>query len=170
VFVEEYLATSFPDGDREYLDGVVCERNLGSVPHSALLAILSVHFGQHEKRLGAAVYPSCRLRVGEMRYRVPDICVMLRPFRRDRRALVEVPFVVVEILEPEDLPDATFRRCADYATLGVPHILLMDPEARQTFVFSSGTLTQRDVTGFDVPDRGFLPFDSRELLAQLDEE
>jgi hypothetical protein len=46
----------------------------------------------------------------------------------------------------------------------------MDPEARQTFVFSSGTLTQRDVTGFDVPDRGFLPFDSRELLAQLDEE
>jgi Uma2 family endonuclease len=106
VFVEEYLATSFPDGDREYLDGVVCERNLGSVPHSALLAILSVHFGQHEKRLGAAVYPSCRLRVGEMRYRVPDICVMLRPFRRDRRALVEVPFVVVEILEPEDLRDA----------------------------------------------------------------
>jgi hypothetical protein len=26
--VEEYLATSFPDGDREYLDGVVVERSL----------------------------------------------------------------------------------------------------------------------------------------------
>jgi Uma2 family endonuclease len=170
VLVEEYLDTSFPDGDREYLDGVVLERNFGSVPHSALLGRLSVHFGQYQKQLGLAIYPSCRLRVRETRYRVPDLCVMLRPFRRDRRALVDVPLTVVEILESEDLSDGVERRCADYASIGVPHIIVLDPEARETFVFTSGTLTQRDVTGFDVPERGFLPFDSRELLAQLDDE
>jgi Uma2 family endonuclease len=168
VLVEEYLSRSYPDGDREFLDGVVLERNLGSVPHSALLATLSFHFGQHEKRLGLAVYPSCRLRVGETRYRVPDICVMLRPFRRDRRALVDVPFVIVEILEREEMPDQMLRRCADYAALGVPQIILMDPEARETFVYSGGALTRQDVTGFDIPERGVLPFDSCSLFAELD--
>jgi hypothetical protein len=33
----EYLRTSFPDGDREYLDGLVAERNLGTPGHSARL-------------------------------------------------------------------------------------------------------------------------------------
>jgi hypothetical protein len=30
VSVEEYLNTQYPDGDREYLDGVVVERNVGT--------------------------------------------------------------------------------------------------------------------------------------------
>jgi hypothetical protein len=41
--VEEYLAASYPDGDREYLDGVVMERNAGTPGHSALQKILIVH-------------------------------------------------------------------------------------------------------------------------------
>jgi Uma2 family endonuclease len=94
---------------------------------------------------------------------------MMRPYRKGR-ALVDAPFLIVEILSPDDRLKDAIRRFQDYATIGVPHIILMDPEARETFVFSSGTLTQRDVTGFDVPERGLLPFDSRELLAQLDEE
>jgi hypothetical protein len=32
--VEEYLNTSYPDGDREYVDGHIVERNLGEKPHS----------------------------------------------------------------------------------------------------------------------------------------
>ena len=35
VSVEEYLGTSYADGDREYLDGVVAERNMGTPGHSA---------------------------------------------------------------------------------------------------------------------------------------
>jgi hypothetical protein len=46
----------------------------------------------------------------------------------------------------------------------------MDPEDRTTFVFVSGDLARRDLSSFEVPDRGSLPFDSRELLARLDEE
>ena len=34
--VEDYLNTSYPDGDREYLDGAVVERNVGTPDHSAL--------------------------------------------------------------------------------------------------------------------------------------
>jgi len=169
VSVEEYLATSYPDGDREYLDGIVVERNLGSDDHSALQHIIDVHLGAHAKRLQLAVRPQCRTRITESRYRVPDVTVMMRPYQKGR-ALVDAPFQIVEILSPDDRLKDAIRRFQDYASVGVPHILLMDPEARETFVFSSGTLTQRDVTGFDVPERGFLPFDSRELLAELDEE
>ena len=43
--------TSYPDGDREYLDGVVVERNGGTPDHSALQKILIVHLGGFEKPL-----------------------------------------------------------------------------------------------------------------------
>jgi Uma2 family endonuclease len=94
---------------------------------------------------------------------------MLRPYQKGR-VLVDAPFLIVEILSPDDRLQDTIRRFRDYAEIGTPHIILMDPEGRETFVFSSGDLTRRDLTGFEVPDRGFLPFDSRALLARLDEE
>jgi hypothetical protein len=34
ISIEEYLAASYPDGDREYLDGVVVERNVGAPGHA----------------------------------------------------------------------------------------------------------------------------------------
>lgn len=170
VSVDEYLATSYPDGDREYLDGVVVERNLGTPGHSALQKILIRHLLAFEKPLGMSLFPECRTRVAETRYRVPDVLLMLKPFRRTDRALLDAPFLIVEVLSPEDSVGGSLRRFRDYAQIGVPHIILMDPIDRETFVFSSGDLTRRDLTGFDVPDHGFLPFDSRALLAQLDEE
>jgi hypothetical protein len=36
------------------------------------------------------------------------------------------------------------------------------------FVFAEGKLSESDLTGFDVPGGGFLPFASRELLERLD--
>jgi hypothetical protein len=36
VPVEEYLNTSYPDGDREYLDGEIVERSVGTPGRSAL--------------------------------------------------------------------------------------------------------------------------------------
>ena len=32
--VQEYLRTGFEDGDREFVDGEVGERNIGELPHS----------------------------------------------------------------------------------------------------------------------------------------
>ena len=52
----------------------------------------------------------------------------------------------------------------------MPHIVQMDPEDRSTFVFVSGDLMRRDLSSIDVPERGSLPFDSREVLSRLDQE
>jgi hypothetical protein len=81
VPVEAYLNASYPDGDREYLDGVVVERNGGTPDHSALQKIPVVPGrlrGAAQDRGAAGV----RTRIEENRYRVPDIVVMGRSPKR----------------------------------------------------------------------------------------
>jgi Uma2 family endonuclease len=168
--VEEYLATSFPDGDREYLDGVVVERNLGTDPHSALQMLLGEYLNSQAKRLGLAVRPECRTRITATRYRVPDILVMVRPYSTVRGVIVDAPFLIVEILSPDDRLNATLKRYEDYRAFGVSHIVQLDPVERTTFVFEAGALVPRDLEGFEVSNRGFLAFSVRELFDRLDEE
>jgi Uma2 family endonuclease len=170
VSVEEYLATSYPDGDREYLDGLVVERNLGTDPHSALQMILTVHLSGEAKRLRLAVRPECRTRVTSTRYRVPDVLVMIRPYRQERGVVIDPPFLVIEVLSPDDRQRETLKRFADYAAFGVRHIVQMDPEDRTTFVYAESSLQRCELEGFEVPERGVLPFNSKELLARLDDE
>jgi len=170
VSVEEYLNTSYPGGDREYLDGLVVERNVGTPSHSALQKILIVHLAAFEKSLQIAVRPECRTRIEETRYRVPDVLVMRRPFRQNSRVVLDPPLLIIEILSPDDRMRETMQRFREYERFGVPHIVQMDPEDRTTFVFVNGDLVRRDLSSFALPDCGALPFDSRELLARLDEE
>ena len=85
--VEEYLATSFPDGDREYLDGVVVERNLGTPGHSRLQKILIAHLAASEASHQLEVLPECRMRITETRYRVPDTSTF--PTAGDSRSTAE---------------------------------------------------------------------------------
>src|SRR5437870_6101556 len=110
VSVQEYLTTSYPDGDREYLDGVVLERNGGTPGHSALQKILIVHLAAFEKSLQIAVRPECHTRIEETRYRVPDVLVMTRPFRQTDRVILDAPLLIVEILSPDDEMKDTMKR------------------------------------------------------------
>jgi Uma2 family endonuclease len=171
ISVEEYLNTSYPDGDREFLDGLVVERNVGTPGHSALQKILIVHLAAFEKSaLQIAVRPECRTRIEETRYRVPDILVMTKPFRQTDRVVLDAPLLIIEILSPDDRMKDILQRFAEYEKLGVRYIVQMDPEDRTTFLFVNGDLVRRDLSSLEVLDRGSLPFDSRALLARLDEE
>src|SRR5712692_6549599 len=83
VSVDEYLHTSFPDGDREYVDGRIVERNLGEVDHSdvqsAIVHYLRTHY---RKRIWAGV--AVHVQVNKTRFRIPDVTVMagLKPIER----------------------------------------------------------------------------------------
>src|SRR5437879_715761 len=74
VSVEEYLRTSFPDGDREYLDGRIVERNMGEVDHSDVQTNAASYLKSHYRRLWAGV--EVRVQVKATRFRVPDVTVM----------------------------------------------------------------------------------------------
>jgi Uma2 family endonuclease len=169
--LEEYLATSYPDGDREYLDGMVVERNLGTPEHSALQGILIEHLAAFKRQLGLSVLPECRTRIHPTRYRVPDVLVMTRPFRRDRRMVLDPPLLIVEILSPEDRTGDTLERFREYEKLGARYIVLMDPERRTTHLFLHGDLVERpDLSSFEIRTGESLPFPASALLAKLDEE
>lgn len=96
--------------------------------------------------------------------------VMKRPFQKTDRVILDTPLIIIEILSPDDKMRETKQRFRDYDSLGVPNIVQMDPEDRTTFVYVSGDRVRRDLTSIDVPGAGPLPFDSRELLARLDQE
>jgi Uma2 family endonuclease len=170
VAVEEYLATSYPDGDREYLDGVVVERNVGTPEHSALQKILILHLGAFEHPLGISVLPECRTRIDATRYRVSDVLVMRRPFRRNRKVVLDAPLMIIEILSPEDRMGDTLARFREYESPGTRYIVQMDPVRRMTHLFVHGDLVERnDVSSFELNQES-LPFPAQALLARLDEE
>ncbi len=170
ISVDDYLAASYTDGDREYLDGVVVERSGGTPGHSALQKILVVYLTGFEKSFQVAVRPECRARIAETRYRVPDVLLMERPFRQTDRVVLDPPVLIVEISSPEDKLIETLRRFREYENLGVRHIVQMDPEDRTTYMFIRGDLVQRDDLAQIETRNGLLPFPARELLALLDEQ
>ena len=63
--VEEYLNTSYPEGDREYVDGHIVERNLGEKPH--------YFFRFRRKTLGTFSFVEQRVQVKQNRFRIPDV-------------------------------------------------------------------------------------------------
>ena len=67
--------------------------------------------------------PICRTRVSEVRYRVPDVLVMKVPFRQNKRVILDAPFIVIEIVSPDDRMRDTMQRFRDYESLGVRHII-----------------------------------------------
>jgi Uma2 family endonuclease len=101
---------------------------------------------------------------------VPDVLVMERPFRQSNRVVLDPPLLIVEIVSPEDKHSETLRRFREYEKLGVPYIVHVDPEDRTTYMFVHGDLVRRDDLATIETRNGPLPFDTRELLALLDEE
>jgi Uma2 family endonuclease len=166
VSVEEYLSTSYEDGDREYVDGVLVERNLGTLPHSFLQRILLRHFSGYEE-MGFIALPDCRTRVASSRFRVPDVMLIPKPFNPRGRFYDGVPIAVIEILSPEDRINAVMARFRDHEALGVRWIILMDPERRVTYVYEHGSLLERELTSLDY-ETNSIPFDTRALFAELD--
>src|SRR5580658_6276862 len=100
ISVTEYLNTSYRP-DRDYLDGVVLERNLGERDHSQPQALLAAYFLVRRKEWGLWALTEQRVQVTERRFRVPDVCVLHRnaPYEQVVR---DPPLICVEILSKDD--------------------------------------------------------------------
>jgi len=51
VSVEDYLDTSFGDGDREYIDGELQESNIGEIDRSQAKTVISVWFRRRPREV-----------------------------------------------------------------------------------------------------------------------
>ncbi|MCP5118579.1 MAG: Uma2 family endonuclease [bacterium] len=135
VSVNEYLSTSY-DPDREYVDGVVVERNLGERDHSELQTELSIYFGNRRKELGLRVYVEQRVQVKATRFRIPDVCVVLGG-RPSELIFTKPPFICIEILSKDDRFGDLQEKIDDYLEFGVGYVWVIDPRTRRAWVHTS---------------------------------
>jgi len=173
VSLDEYLHTAY-EPDRDFVDGVLLERHVGTQRHAFLQGILVVFFSRYRKSHRIYAFPECRLLVNAAtgRHRIPDVMVLEAPYVKGKVA-VDVPAITVEIKSPDDTFDDLVDRCFDYEKLGVLNIIVMDPDNQRAWLFRQGTLQLlsgettrlrlfRDERGID------FPFD--QLFAEIDSE
>jgi Uma2 family endonuclease len=133
--VEEYLRTGFEGPDCEYLDGEIVERNMGELPHADVQGNLYHQLRLLRTRLGIRVVPEIRIQIHSRRYRVADIAVW-RDDNVGGGIPTVPPFLVVEILSPEDRMVRMLPKIKEYLGIGVAWIWVIDPEEKSALCFS----------------------------------
>jgi Uma2 family endonuclease len=156
VSVEEYLRTSFPDADREYIDGRIVERNVGEVDHSDVQTAIAHYLRTHyKKRVWAGV--EVRVQVKKTRFRIPDVTVMLdaKPVERIIR---QPPLVAVEVLSPDDRAGDLEEKINDYLAFGIPYVWIINPETRRAYIHTAAGsheakdgVLRAETAGIEVP-------------------
>lgn len=134
VTIEEYLSASYPDGDREYLDGQVLERNMGESGHARIQSWILGYLLAHYPQYWSVV--ECRMKVGESRYRIPDVCLGADAYP-ESGPLLDPPFLAVEVLSPDDRASDLEEKIADYLGCGVRYVWVVNPQTKRAFVHTS---------------------------------
>ena len=152
VPVEEYLRTIYHP-DREYWDGEIVERNVGEKQHAAaqgrLIGILFMWAEQQNVKL--FVNPELRLKLGETLYLIPDVCVFAGE-DPEESVPTQPPYVVVEILSPDDRMKEVVEKLELFRNWGVANIWFVDPYSKKLFVYTEAGLLQ--VAAFQLPQFG----------------
>ena len=165
--VSEYLATTYRP-DRDFLDGVLKERNMGEQPHAQLQMILGRIFGNHRHDWAVRVLGDQRVQITPERYRIPDVCVLRSSDPKDP-VIRFVPLLCIEILSRGDSLSDLQERVDDYAGLGVQHIWAIDPWKRRGWLASTQGFLQPADGILRIPGTG-ITISLAELFAELDEE
>ena len=149
VSVEDYLATSFPDLDREYREGEIVERTPPDYKHGRAQKRLAALFDRLEGQ-GISLFAATelRLRVAERRFLIPDVCVF-SPAEPSEAVPASPPHVVIEVSSPEDSFTAIRAKLEEYRNWGVPHVWLVDPHSRRLYVCTTELC---EVPTFRIPD------------------
>jgi Uma2 family endonuclease len=134
--VAEYLHTSFPDLDKEYRDGELVERSLPDYLHSKTQGLLIALFVALRKAFPVFVCPELRVQVRPGLIRIPDVSVYY-PNEPQERVPATPPFVVIEILSPDDRMADVRNKLAEYRTWGVAHVWLVDPNSKRIYTYDA---------------------------------
>ncbi len=129
--LSEYLSTPYRP-DREYVDGVVLERNLGTYDHSRTQTHFSYYLRTREKQWGIRVVVEQRIQVSSTRFRIPDVCAVLAS-EPVEQIFTRPPFLCIEVLSPDDRLQEMHKRVGDFHALGVPYVFIVDPRDRRAW-------------------------------------
>jgi Uma2 family endonuclease len=146
--IDEYLRTSYHP-DANFVDGEIEERNLGEYQHARLQALICSWFIGNEKAWSIQTVIEQRIRVTTSRVRIADIAVLRADAPREP-VTTTPPLLCIEILSPEDRIPRARLILADYVTMGVPNIWLIDPQRHAAFTFNAAGLHDADPTDLRV--------------------
>jgi Uma2 family endonuclease len=89
---------------------------------------------------GLCIFPEVRIQVSETRFRVPDVAAYWT--EPDEQVFITPPYLVIEILSPEDRWARMTRKLEDYARMGCPNIWLLDPFEHRAYCYQEGRTTE----------------------------
>ncbi len=130
VRFDEYMQTSYSP-DCEYIDGAVVERNVGKGKHAFAQGKIYLKLSEQVLSKGLVVLPEQRVRVSPARVRIPDVCIV----EQLEEIIVKPPLLCVEVLSPDDRWPRVNASLADYQTMGVPCIWVIDPYESRAWIF-----------------------------------
>jgi Uma2 family endonuclease len=81
------------------------------------------------------------MRVGRSRVRVADICVYLDGAQPEQVPTTP-PFLVIEVLSPEDRWARMQEKIQDYLRFGVPFVFVINPQDRRAWSFTKDGSTE----------------------------
>jgi Uma2 family endonuclease len=159
---EMYLRSSF-EPDAEFVNGVIKERPPAEFDHANWQAAILYWFALHLTEWNIRTVPSLRIRVRRGVYRVPDVAVLDRANPLEQ-VVTFPPLAVFEVLSPEETAQDLTKKLDDYAEMGIPHIVVVDP---RTSVFRRyANMCLEPVDRFTFPERGIV-FEMSEIAAML---
>lgn len=120
----------------DFVEGELEERNWGEKDHAKLQ--LRVVRLLDTRSWFVAI--ETRIRISPTRYRVPDVCVYER--EPDEQVFQTTPWIVIEILSPEDRMGRMHRKLEDYHAIGCPNIWVVDPWRRKAYRFDGSSVAE----------------------------
>jgi len=127
---EEYLHTSY-EPDCEFEDGVLIERNSGTLEHGTLQTALAAYFFRRRKAWNIQAMTEVRFKLRERKYSVPDVAVMAGPVPKASIPTTP-PLIWIEILSPDDRHVRVNQKVSEVLAMGAPYIWVIDPETLES--------------------------------------
>jgi len=162
ISMEEYLRTSYPEMDCEFVDGELIEKAMPPLDHARVQKLLLRAFMRWEAAPGLFAFPELRLRVSETKCLIPDVAVFAEAEPVEQVPNVP-PYGVVEILSPDDRMQHVYVKLKEYRAWGVAHIWVINPADRSLHEYGSDGLREEVV--LRMPEYG-LQVTGEELFPQ----
>jgi len=163
VPIETYLSTSW-DPDCEYVDGRLIERNVGEYNHGFLELII----GMALRARGLRTYVETRLQIRQGRFRIPGVMALAPGQKRSGTYQQETPYIVVEIVSPDDRISEMAEKLQDYFEKNVPNVWVVAPMMKVLAVHHPDE--SRDCHDIVQTSDGAIEIDVREIFRQLAED
>ena len=148
---QDYLSREF-DGLVEYVDGVLEFLPMPTWSHQFIVDFLHTLLKHHvrSRGLGVTAFAPLRVRVGQNRYREPDVLFVSRARVKALQNPAEGADLVMEVVSStaEDRSRDFVEKRIDYAAAGIPEYWIVDPETETITVLTlPAGATEYDVSG-----------------------